>query len=101
MSERYTATIYDVEQLALTGRKIQRKRDTSAPYTPQNDMDVYKLSAQLTIINRDHLRSLEDVEGKLEQLRYEVEKARRELNSLTLKLENPCRSSCEIFCTNG
>ncbi len=42
LSEQYSATIYDVEQLALTGRKIQRKRDASTPYLPQNDMDVYK-----------------------------------------------------------
>ena len=88
LSEHYAATIYDVERLALTGRKIQRKRDTTAPYSPQNDMDVYKLSAQLTIINRDNLRSIGEVEGKIEQLRYEVEKAKRELNSLTLKLDN-------------
>lgn len=83
LSERYAATIYDVEQLALTGRKIQRIRDTSAPYSPQNDMDVYKLSTQLTIINRDNLRSIGEVEGKIEQLRYEVGKARQELNALT------------------
>ena len=83
LSELYSATIYDVEQLAITGRKVQRKRDTSAPYSPQNDMDVYKLSAQLTIINRDNLRSIGEVEGKIEQLKYEVEKARQELNTLT------------------
>lgn len=88
LSERYAAMIYDMEQLALTGRRVQRKRDTLAPYSPQNDMDVYKLSAQLTIINRDNLRSIGEVEGKIEQLKYEVEKARRELNSLTLKLDN-------------
>ncbi|GEM_PF-1992409 len=88
MSERYAATIYDVEQLALTGRKVQRKCDTSAPYTPQNDLDVYKLSAQLTIINCDNLCSIGEVEGKIEQLYYEVEKARRELNLLTAKLDN-------------
>ncbi|MDE6728248.1 MAG: hypothetical protein K2J80_09975 [Oscillospiraceae bacterium] len=64
MSERYSATIYDVEQLAITGRKVQRRRDTSAPYSSQNDMDVYKLSAQLTIINRDNLRSIGEVEGQ-------------------------------------
>ena len=83
LSERYSAMIYDVEQLALTGRKVQRKRDTSAPYSPQNDMNVYKLSAQLTIINRDNLRSIGEVEGKIEQLKYEVEKARQKLNVLT------------------
>lgn len=82
MSERYAATIYDVEQLALTGRKVQRKRDTSAPYSPQNDIDVYKLSAQLAIINRDNLRSIGEVEGKIKQLQYEVEKAQHELNTL-------------------
>ncbi len=83
LSERYTAMIYDVEQLAITGGKTQRKRDTSAPYSLQNDMDVYKLSAQLTIINRDTLCSIGEVEGKIEQLQYEVEKARQELNTLT------------------
>lgn len=82
LSKRYAATIYNVEQLALTGRKIQRKRDTAAPYSPQNDLDVYKLSAQLTIINRDNLRSIGEVEGKIKQLRYEIEKAQRELNIL-------------------
>jgi len=82
MSERYAATINDVEQLALTGRKIQRKRDTSMPYSPQNDLDVYKLSAQLTIINRDNLRSIVEVEGKIKQLRYEVEKTQHEINTL-------------------
>ncbi len=85
LSERYAATIYDVEQLALNGRKVQRKRDPSAPYLPQNDMDLYKLSAQLTIINRDNLRSIGEVEGKIEQLQYEVDKARQELNALTAR----------------
>lgn len=82
LSKLYTATIYDVEQLALTGKKVQRRRDTSTPYSPQNDMDVYKLSAQLTIINRDDLRSIGEVEGKIKQLQNEVEKAQRELNTL-------------------
>lgn len=82
LSKLYTATIYDVEQLALTGRKVKRKRDNSTPYSPQNDMDVYKLSAQLTIINRDDLRSIGEVEGKIKQIQYEVEKARQELNAL-------------------
>lgn len=87
LSKLYTATIYDVEQLALTGRKVQRKRDSSAPYSPQNDMDIYKLSAQLTIINRDDLRSIGEVEGKIQQLRHEVEKARQELNALAAQQE--------------
>lgn len=87
LSELYAAMIYDMEQLALTGRKVQRKRDNSTPYSPQNDMDVYKLSAQLTIINRDNLRSIGEVEGKIQQLRHEVEKARQELNALAAQQE--------------
>ena len=85
LRDRYISTIDEIERLALEGRKIQRKRDTSAPYSPQNDLDVYKLSAQLTIINRDNLRSIGEVEGKIDQLRNEVEKARQELNALITK----------------
>lgn len=88
MSEQYAVTIYDVEQLALNGRKVQRKREPSAPYSPQNDMDLYKLSAQLTIINRDNLRSIGEVKGKIQQLEREVEKARQSLNALTTELDN-------------
>lgn len=88
MSERYAATIYDAEQLALTGRKIQRRRDTAVPYSPQNDLDVYKLSAQLTIINRDNLRSIGEVEGKIRQLEREVEKARQSLNAIIAELDD-------------
>ena len=88
LSERYSATIYDKEQLALTVRKVQRRRDTSIPYSPKNDLDVYKLSAQLAIINRDNLRSIGEVEGKIRQLEYEIEKARQELNTLTAELKN-------------
>lgn len=88
MSERYAATIFDVEQLALNGRKVQRKQEPSAPYSPQNDMDLYKLSAQLTIINRDNLRSIGEVEGKIQQLEREVEKAHQSLNALTAELDN-------------
>lgn len=71
LSEGSAAIIYDVEQLALTGRK----HDTTAPYSPQNDMDVYKLSAQLSIINRDNICSIGEVEGKIKQFQYEVEKS--------------------------
>jgi len=79
----YICTINHVSQLARNGKKIQRKRDISAPYSPENDLDVYKLSAQLTIINRDNIHSIGELKGKIENLKYEYEKARQELNSLT------------------
>ncbi len=79
----YISTINDVSQLAKDGRKIQRKRDSSASYSPENDMDVYKLSAQLTIINRDNIHSIGELEGKIESLKYTYENARQELNVLS------------------
>ncbi len=78
----YISTINDVSQLARNGRKIQRKRDNSAIYSPENDMDVYKLSAQLTIINRDNIHSIGELEGKIENLKNEYENARQEFNAL-------------------
>jgi hypothetical protein len=81
----YIRSINDVSQLARDGKKIQRKRDSSAPYSPENDLDVYKLSAQLTIINRDNIHSIGELEGKIENLKNEYENARQELNSLTVQ----------------
>ena len=84
----YINTINDVIQLAKDGKKIQRRRDRSAPYSPDNDMDIYKLSAQLSIINRDNIHSIGELEGKIERLKGEYEKARQELNSLTAQQEH-------------
>ncbi len=78
----YIKTIDEVSQLARDGRKIQRKRDSSAPYSPENDMDVYKLSAQLIIINRDNIHSIGELECKIESLKDKYESARQELNIL-------------------
>ncbi len=83
----YIQAIDEVSQLASNGKKIQRKRDISAPYSPENDLDVYKLSAQLTIINRDNIHSIGELKGKIENLKNEYENARQELNSLTVHKE--------------
>ncbi|MCM1166156.1 MAG: hypothetical protein NC401_09130, partial [Ruminococcus sp.] len=64
MSERYAATIYEL--------------DNSENRHP----DVYKLSEQLTIINRDNIRSIGELDGRIKQLEREVEKARQSLNVL-------------------
>ena len=84
----YLKAIDEVSELARTGRKVQRKRDSSMPYTPENDMDVYKLSAQLTIINRDNIHSIGELEGKIETLKSEYENARQELNTLSAKQDS-------------
>ena len=83
----YIRTLNDVTELARTGRKIQRKRYRSEPYSPENDLDVYKISAQLSIINRDNIHSIGELEGKIQRLKSEYENARRELNALIVKQE--------------
>ena len=84
---RYIHTLNDVTELARTGKKIQRKRFSSEPYSPENDIDVYKLSAQLSIINRDNIHSIGELEGKIQRLKEEYENARQEINSLAIKQE--------------
>ena len=69
MRDRYNSTIDQIN---------------SATNTP----DIYKLSAQLTIINRDNLRSIGELEGKIEQLKIEVEKALKEVNTMETKCNN-------------
>ena len=84
----YLKAIDEVSELARTGRKVQRKRISSMPYTPENDMDVYRLSAQLTVINRDNIHSIGELDGKIEELKAEYENARQELNALTAKQDS-------------
>lgn len=86
--DKYINTIDGVSELARNGTKVQRRRNGSMPYSPQNDMDVYKLSAQLSIINRDHIHSIGELEGKIERLKDEYEKARQELNTLSSKSDH-------------
>ena len=48
-------------------------------------LDVVKLSAQLTIINRDNLRSIGELDGKIGQLKFELEKVRQAVNTMETK----------------
>ena len=83
----YIRTLNDVTELARSGRKVQRKRFASEPYSPENDIDVYKLSAQLSIINRDNIHSIGELDGKIQRLKEEYENARQEINSLAITQE--------------
>lgn len=87
LRDDYIQTLNDVTELARTGKKIKRKRYRSEPYSSENDLDVYKISAQLSIINRDNIHSIGELEGKIQRLKSEYENARRELNSLIVKQE--------------
>lgn len=52
----------------------------------KNNLDVYKLSEQLAIINRDNIHSIGELDGKIQKLKIEYENARREINKLSEKL---------------
>ena len=82
----YNNAIAQVSQLAREGRKVQRRRDMTSPYSPENDMDIYKLSAQLTIINRDNIHYIGELEGKIEWLKAEFDKKVRACNEASTKL---------------
>ena len=87
LRECYQVIIGQVTQLVVENKKVQRRRDHTVPYSPQNDLDVHRLSAQLTFINRDNLHSIEEVEWKIESLKTEYEKMRWEINQLSEEYE--------------
>ncbi len=78
--------IYQVSELVKSNAKIPRKYFKNQPYIFQNDFDVYTLSAQLAVINRDNIHSLGELESKIEKLTVEYENARQEVNKLSEKL---------------
>ncbi len=76
----YIAVIGDVRILAEQHKKIQRKRVRTLPYSVDNDLDVYRLSAQLSVISKDRISSIGELEGRISKLRIEYEKQRQEIN---------------------
>ena len=53
----YDAIIGDVRILAAQRKKVPRKRIVTAEYSVENDLDVYKLSAQLSVISKEEFQS--------------------------------------------
>lgn len=88
LRNKYTETLDEITNLSKSGLKTPCKRDKNAPYSANNDIDIYKISAQLSIINRDNIHSIGELEGKIEELKSEYENTRQELNRLNLKLDN-------------
>ena len=58
--------IYQVSELVKKNEKLPRKYFKNQPYLLQNDFDVYTLSAQLAIINRDNIRSIGELESEID-----------------------------------
>ena len=78
--------IYQVSELVKRNEKLPRKYFKNQPYILQIDFDIYTLSAQLAVINRDNIRSIGELESKIEKLTAEYESARQEVNKLSENL---------------
>ena len=76
----YIAIIGDVRVLATQHKKVPRKRIVTAEYSAENDLDVYKLSAQLSVINKNNIGSIGEVEGEIKRLKDFYNKQRVEIN---------------------
>ncbi len=85
LSESYRMVIGQVIQLATENKKVRRRRDRTSPYSSQNDFDVHRLSAQLTIINHDRIHSIGELKGFIQSLKNDYEQTRQEVNSLLTK----------------
>lgn len=81
----YVAIISDVRILATQRKKVPRKRIVTAEYSADNDLDVYKLSAQLAVINKNNIGSIGEVEGQISRLKDFYERERVEINDLIEK----------------
>ena len=83
----YISVIGEVRILAEQNKKVKRRRDTNAPYSPKNDLDIYRLSAQLTVINRDSIASIGDLEGRIDRLSAEYIALQKKLSGKLLEQE--------------
>ena len=93
----YVAVIGDVCILAEQRKKVPRKRTAIAEYSADNDLDVYKLSAQLSVINKYKISSIGDLEGRIAKLKDEYEVQRSERNPQKNSLER-LRQQYEVYC---
>ena len=80
LSQAYAAVLHDVRILATQHKKVPRKRIVTAEYSADNDLDIYRLSAQLSVINREHIGSIGELEGRINEQKKQYEKYRVEVN---------------------
>lgn len=79
----YASITDDVRILAEQHKKVPRKQNITMPYSADNDLDVYRLSAQMSVMNEYDIRSLGELEGMISDTNKEYEKLRVEINELT------------------
>ena len=81
----YIDVLGEVRILADERRKVPRRYDTNKPYGADNDLDCYRLSAQLSVINRDRISSISDLEGRIKNLSAEFKKEQDEYSAVLLE----------------
>ena len=84
----YISVLNDVRILAAQWKKVPRKRIVTAEYSVDNDLDVHKLSAQISVISKDNIKSIGDLQGGIAKLRNEYERQRKAINDLIDKYNN-------------
>ncbi len=87
IEKAYLDTIGEVRILISENRKIQRRANNNTPYGVKNDLDIFRLSAQLTVINRDRIASIGDLESRIDKLSTEYKAMQAQLSDKLLKQE--------------
>ena len=82
LRDAYSAIIGDVRILVEQHSKVPRKRVVTDEYSAENDLDVYKLSAQLSVINQNNIGSIGELEGEINRLNEFYQKQRHEINEI-------------------
>ena len=82
----YISTIDRLHIMIAEGKKIPNQMNASLPYLPDNDRDVQMLSAQLSVISRDGIGSIEELEHKIENLKEDYETAIKQINPMTAEI---------------
>jgi hypothetical protein len=83
----YISVIGEVRILASEKRKVPRKVNTNAPYDANNDLDIYRLSVQLTVINRDKIMSIENLKYRIDKHGAEYIALQEQLSQKLLEQE--------------
>ncbi|MCR5142506.1 MAG: relaxase/mobilization nuclease domain-containing protein [Ruminococcus sp.] len=83
----YISVIGEVRILAEQGNKIKRRANNNTPYGVKNDLDIFRLSAQLTVINRDRIASIEELKYRIDKQTAEYKALQEQLSQKLLEQE--------------
>ena len=87
IEKAYISVIGEERILAEQEKKVKRRADNNAPYSPNNDLDIHRLSAQLTVINRERISSIGELEGRISKLSEEYKSMQEQLSRKLLEQE--------------